>query len=265
MPVSLQTVLFLPFAFFYSKIKTMNKRKFYGSLLCTASTIFLFSCNNADNTASETTSTDTAVTTTDAPVNTIVTTPENIMTVRHKVADYNKWLANFESADSMKAANGLHNYVIGRSVDDTSMLLVATKADDIAKAKAFGNSAELKARMKDYGVTGKPDIEYMTTVYQDTAQINTDLRARTKVTVKDWDAWKTSFESRRQDRIDAGLIDRVYGYDPDDNKKVTIVVAVTDTAKANAFWNSDKLKQDMEKGGVVGKPERFVFRVTKRY
>ena len=246
----------------------MNTLKFYGRLLCAASALILFSCNNAENSSTETTSTDTAVTTTttDAgPVNTIVTTPENIMTARHKVADYDKWLAGFESADSMKAANGLHNYVVGRGVDDANMLLVATKADDIAKAKAFGNSAELKARMKEHGVIGKPVMDLMTTVYQDTAQINTDLRAVTKVTVKDWDAWKTSFESRRQDRINAGLIDRVYGYNPDDNHKVTIVVAVTDTAKANAFWNSDKLKQDMEKGGVVGKPERFVFRVTKRY
>ena len=145
------------------------------------------------------------------------------------------------------------------------MLLVATKADDVAKAKAFGKSAELKARMKELGVTGTPVMDLITTVYQDTAQVSTDLRAMTMVTVKDWDAWRTSFESRRQDRINAGLIDRVYGYDPDDNHKVTIVVAVTDTAKANAFWNSDKLKQDMQTGGVVGKPERFVFRITKRY
>ena len=244
----------------------MNTLKSYCNLLCSAATIFLFSCNNADNTTSETTSTDTAVTSsTEAPENTIVTTPVNMMTVRHKVADYNKWLANFESADSMKAANGLHNYVVGRSVEDSSMLLVAVKADDIAKAKAFGSSAELKARMKEHGVMGKPVMDFVINAYQDTAQVNTDLRARTVVTVKDYDAWKTAFEGRRQDRLDAGLIDRMYGYDPDDNHKVTIVVAVTDTAKANAFWNSDKLKQDMEKGGVVGKPERFVFRVTKRY
>lgn len=243
----------------------MKPLKFYGSVLCTASTVFLFSCNNADNTTSETTSTDSAVATTEAPVNTVITTSENIMTVRHKVADYTKWLAGFESADSMKAANGLHNYVIGRSIEDSSMLLVAVKADDMAKAKAFSNSAELKARMKEHGVMGKPDMDFVTTVYQDTAQINTDLRARTELTVKDWDTWKTGFESRRQDRINAGLIDRMYGHQPDDNKKVTIVVAVTDTAKANAFWNSDKLKQDMTEGGVVGKPERFLFRITKRY
>jgi hypothetical protein len=105
----------------------------------------------------------------------------------------------------------------------------------------------------------------MTTVYQDTATVNTDLRARTMLTVKDFDTWRTSFESHRQERLDAGLVDRVYGYDPDNKNKVTIVVAVMDTAKANAFWNSDGLKQRMEQSGVTGKPDRFVFRISKRY
>ena len=256
--------------FFIYKPKTMNQLKFYGRLLCTATSIFLFSCGNSeDKTTTETTGVDSTSTSdtavTSAPVNTIVTTPETIMVVRHKMTDYDKWLAGFEAHDSMKLANGLHNYVVGRSVEDPNLLLVATKADDIAKAKAFGKSPELKQAMQKTGVVGKPIITFLTTVYQDTSTINTDLRSMTTVTVKDWDAWKTSFESRRQDRLDAGLTDRVYGYDPDDNHKVTIVVAVSDTAKANAFWNSDKLKEDMAKGGVVGKPERFIFRVTKRY
>lgn len=248
----------------------MNQLKFYGRLLCAATVFSLVSCGSGeDKTTTETTGTDTTVTTdaaaTSAPVNTIVTTPETVMVVRHKVTDYDKWLAGFEAHDSLKLANGLHNYVVGRSVEDPDVLLVATKADDIAKAKAFGKSTELKQAMQKTGVVGQPKIAFMTTVYQDTATISTDLRAITMVTVKDWDAWKTSFESRRQDRLDAGLTDRVYGYDPDDNKKVTIVVSVSDTAKANAFWNSAKLKENMAKGGVIGKPERFVFRVTKRY
>jgi hypothetical protein len=185
--------------------------------------------------------------------------------VVHTVADYDKWLAGFESVDSMKLAHGLHNYVVGRNVDNPNLLLVATKADDVAKAKAFGQSEDLKKGMKEHGVTGKPMMSYMTTVYQDTAVINTDLRSRTMLTVKDFDTWKTYFESRRQERLDAGLIDRVYGYDPDDKNKVTVVVAITDTAKANAFWNSDKLKENMAQSGVTGKPERFVFRIAKRY
>jgi len=240
--------------------------KFYGRLLGAAAAFFLLSCNNSgDQTTSETTDTDTTATTATSATNTIVTTPETIMVVRNKVTDYDKWLAGFEGHDSLKLANGLHNYVVGRSVEDPNMILVATKADDIAKAKVFGNSAELKQAMQKDGVVGKPTVSLVTTVYQDTSTINTDLRAMTMVTVKDWDAWKTAFESRRQDRIDAGLMDRVYGYDPDDNHKVTIVVAVSDTAKANVFWNSAKLKDDMAKGGVVGKPERFMYRIAKKY
>lgn len=248
----------------------MNQLKFYGKLLCAATVFSLLSCGSSeDKTTTETTGADTTATTdaaaTSAPVNTIVTTPETMMVVRHKITDYDKWLASFEAHDSMKLANGLHNYVVGRSVEDPDMLLVATKADDIAKAKAFGKSTELKQAMQKSGVSGTPKIAFITSVYQDTATINTDLRAMTMVTVKDWDAWRTSFESRRQDRLDAGLTDRVYGYDPDDNHKVAIVVAISDTAKANAFWNSAKLKEDMAKGGVIGKPERFMFRITKKY
>ena len=248
----------------------MNQLKFYGKLLCAATVFCLLSCGSSeDKTTTETTGADTTATTdaaaTSPPVNTIVTTPETMMVVRHKITDYDKWLASFEAHDSMKLANGLHNYVVGRSVEDPDMLLVATKADDIAKAKAFGKSTELKQAMQKSGVSGTPKIAFITSVYQDTATINTDLRAMTMVTVKDWDAWRTSFESRRQDRLDAGLTDRVYGYDPDDNHKVAIVVAISDTAKANAFWNSAKLKEDMAKGGVIGKPERFMFRITKKY
>ena len=248
----------------------MNQLKFYGRLLCAATGFFLLSCGNSeDKTTTETTATDTTAANgtaaTNTPANAVITAPETMMVVRHKMTDYDKWLASFEAHDSLKLANGLHNYVVGRSVQDPNMLLVATKADDIAKAKAFGKSPELKQAMQKTGVMGKPMIAFITSVYQDTSTINTDLRAMTMVTVKDWDAWKTSFEGRRQDRLDAGLTDRAYGYDPDDNHKVTIVVAVSDTAKANAFWNSAKLKEDMAKGGVVGKPERFMYRVTKKY
>ena len=243
----------------------MNQSKLYSRLLCAAAALLLLACGNSENKSTTETTMDTTATADVAPPNTIVTTPENIFTVVHNVADYDKWLAGFEAADSMKLAHGLRNYVVGRSIDNPNLLLVATKADDVAKAKAFAQSEDLKKGMKEHGVTGKPVMAYMTTVYQDTGMINTDMRARTSLTVKDWDTWKSAFESHRQERLDAGLIDRVYGHDPNDNHKVTVVVAVTDTAKATAFWNSDKLKENMAQSGVTSKPERFVFRIAKRY
>ncbi|MBC7874517.1 MAG: hypothetical protein H7Y01_11000, partial [Ferruginibacter sp.] len=69
----------------------------------------------------------------------------------------------------------------------------------------------------------------------------------------------------RQERIDNGITDRVYGHDADDNHKVMLVTALTDTAKAAAYWKSDMLKKRRAASGAIGEPDRFVFRIVQRY
>ena len=228
--------------------------------------VFLFSSCGGDEekTTDNTTTTDTTATT-KTTESTVVTTPENILIVWHKVANFAKWKVSYDGHDSMRLAYGIHNYVIGRGVEDSNLVLVATKAEDVAKAKAFAKDPSLKAAMQKGGVTGAPSISFTTVVYQDNAANMSDLRSMTNFTVKDWDAWKKAFESTRQLRIDNGLTDRAYGYDVDDNHKVTLVVAINDTAKANAFWKSDILKQKRAESGVVGEVKRHVYRVVQKY
>ena len=117
----------------------------------------------------------------------------------------------------------------------------------MAKAKAFAKDASLKNAMKKGGVTGAPTIYFVTMTFQDTADISSPYRSRTIFTVKDWDAFQKAFEDGKQERIDNGIVVRAYGHDADDNKKVTLVTALIDTAKANAYWKSDMLKK--KKGG----------------
>jgi hypothetical protein len=243
----------------------MKRFKFLCLLSCTALIFFLTSCGGNDQKNNDATVDSSAINTNTAPQSTVITNPENMMVVTHKVSNFSKWKPSYDAHDSMRLAYGVHNYVIGRSVDDSNTILVATKVDDMAKAKAFAKDPSLKQAMQKGGVTGNPSISYFVAVFQDTAKISSDIRSRTTFTVKDWDAWRKSFESHRQTRLDNGLVDRVFGYDADDNHKVTLVVAVTDTAKARAFWNSDLLKQQRAEGGVTGQPERFVFRVVQRY
>jgi hypothetical protein len=146
------------------------------------------------------------------------------------------------------------------------MVLVAVKADDMAKAKAFAKDPSLKKAMQKGGVIGTPTFAFATAVWQDTAMLGPDvIRSRTTFDVKDWDAWQKSFTGGKQERIDNGIVDRSYGYDPDNNKKVYLVTAVTDTAKAFAYYKSDALKQRRAAGGVIGEPKRFLFKVVKRY
>ena len=171
----------------------------------------------------------------------------------------------YDSRDSMRTANGLHNYVLGRGVKDTNTVMVAVKADDMAKAKAFAKDPALKSAMQKGYMTGTPKFTFTTVLYQDMSPSMSDLRSMTFFTVKDWDAWKTAFEAGRQIRTDNGLTDRAYGHDVDDNHKVVVVVGINDSAKAEAFWKSDLLKQRRAESGVVGEVERFVYRVVQKY
>ena len=234
------------------------------SLFCLASCGDSSDQNDRETTDSVANDTMSSATTTPAP-SPIVTTPQNMMIVKHKVADFDKFLSSYEAHDSLRLANGIHSYVIGRGEKDPNTILVATKIDDIEKAKAFSKSADLKQAMQKAGVTGKPAINFTTMTYQDTGTVSTDLRSQTTFTVKDFDQWQRSFDSSRQVRLDNGLIERAYGHEAENNKKVTLVVAVTDTAKAYTFWKSDQLKKLRGGSGVTSEPDRFVFRVVKRY
>jgi hypothetical protein len=228
--------------------------------------ILLTSCGSGGNQTSTDSTNKAADTAAKAPpVSTIVTTPQNMVVVTHKVADYAKWLASYEGHDSARLAAGLHNYVIGRGLEDSNLVMVALRSDDTAKAKAFAKDPGLKAAMKKGGILGVPTISFVTETWQDTGKTDITLRGRTSLTVKDWDVFLKGFEDGKQERMDNGLIDRVIGHDLNDNKKVTIVAAIADSAKAFAYYKSDALKKRREAGGVVGQPVRFFYRLAKHY
>lgn len=241
----------------------MNQLKIF-STLGIAFVLLFSSCGGEEEKTTDTTATDStaAVATTQSTVD---TTPQTMIIVWHKVANFEKWKASYEANDSFKLANGVHNYVIGRGLEDSNMVLVATKVDDVEKAKAFIKNPSLKAAMQKGGLVGAPSIMINTVVYQDQAANMSDIRSMTLFTVKDWSAWRTAFESNRQVRTDNGLTDRAFGYDVDDNHKVTLVVAINDTAKATAYWNSDLIKQKRAESGVVGEVKRRLYRVVQKY
>src|ERR1700744_296356 len=112
-------------------------------------------------------------------VNTIISTPQNVVVVVHKVADFAKWLAAYEGHDSARLANGLHNYAIGRGLEDSNTVTVVLRADDTTRAKAFSKDPGLRTAMQKGGVLGAPTITLLTETWQDTAKVESALRSRT--------------------------------------------------------------------------------------
>lgn len=253
----------------------MKQIVMFCTICCAAFSLIFYSCssNEDSSTSSETMTTDSMAITmdstttpaTDMAASNVVDPPMNLMIAIHKVANYDKWKASYDKHDSVRTAFGVHNYVIARLLPDTNTVMVVLKADDLDKGTAFSKDPSLKMAMKDAGVIGAPDMHFYKSVYDAGNNIATDTRVVRNVTVKDWDAWKKAFEGSHQLRMDNGIEDRSYGYEAGDNHKVMVVLAVTDTAKANAFMKSDTMRSMMDSAGVVGKAQSKMIRIVSRY
>jgi len=242
----------------------MKQFRFLATVFVAAGTLSLGSCNSGTEEKKDDAKTDTSTMAPAAPAAN-PSGPASIMIIRQKVTNYAKWKMGYDGHDSTRLASGLHSYVVARGTEDSNMVLVAVKMDDVEKAKAFGASKELKDRMKQLGVTAVPVVDFLESVMNDTTAIQSTVRVMVRHKVKDWDIWKKAFDSHMQTRMDAGLTDRVVAHSVGDNHSVTLVFAVSDMAKAKAFMNSDDLKTKMKEGGVEGAPDMFFYKVVQKY
>ncbi len=228
------------------------------TLFSVSALLFMVSCQNGPDQKAATDSIKPAVPAVPAK-------PANVLAIWHKVANYNKWMQGYEAHDSARLANGLHNYVIARDLSDSNMILVALKMDDLAKAKTFISSPDLKAAMEKGGVLGKPIPNFLDVQMMDTSTNSTTTRVMVQHKVKDFDAWKKVYDSDKQMRMDAGLTDRSLAYSFDDKNEITLVFAVSDVKKAKDFMNSKGLKDKMAAGGVIGAPTVHMYTVAKKW
>jgi hypothetical protein len=250
----------------------MKPFKFPASFLLGMS-LFILSCNSSDTEKkTEEAVTDTSqLKSTETAQENKATAPANageltnVVIIKHRVADYARWKAGYDSHDSARMANGLSNYLIGRGTPDSNTVLVMLKAGDTAKAKEFAMMPGLKDAMKKAGVIGQPSISMVDVVWTNPASVEQPQQLMVTHKVKDFETWRKEFEAGRQMRSDAGLTDLGFGYSSGDNHMVTVAFAVNDLAKAKALLASRDLKDRMSKAGVEGAPAFFFYKVTESY
>ena len=84
-----------------------------------------------------------------------------MLIIRHKVGEFGKWKQAYDAHADTRAANGVISGRVTRSADDPSQLVLLFEIADIAKAKAFIASPDLKSAMEAAGVIDKPDFYYL--------------------------------------------------------------------------------------------------------
>src|ERR1700739_207317 len=72
--------------------------------------------------------------------------------------------------------------------------------------------------------------------------------------VKDFNAWRTSYNGHEKDRTTAGITNSRVFRSADDQNDVVILADVADVSKARAWLSSNEMKAVMDKSGVVGSP-----------
>ena len=81
--------------------------------------------------------------------------------IRHKVADFGKWKPVYEDHRFAREAAGLKDLHLWRNEGDPTEIIVLFEASDLAKAKEFIGSSDLKEKMQAAGVQGAPDIMFL--------------------------------------------------------------------------------------------------------
>jgi hypothetical protein len=80
--------------------------------------------------------------------------------VSHHVKDFNTWLKSFDADSASRAADGLVESVMARSLVDSNVVYVTFIVTDMEKAKARMASPELKKSMADAGVDSPPTVRW---------------------------------------------------------------------------------------------------------
>lgn len=81
--------------------------------------------------------------------------------VRHKVKDYLLWKLEFVEHAGTRKATGSLGGMLFQSLDDPNEIVVLMQWEDLASARAFMASAELREAMERAGVLGKPDVVFL--------------------------------------------------------------------------------------------------------
>jgi hypothetical protein len=86
------------------------------------------------------------------------------------------------------------------------------------------------------------------------ANPNTNENMTVHFKVRDYNAWRTTYNGHEKERASAGITNSKVFRSADDPNDVLVLQDVVDVSKARTWLSSSEMKSVMEKSGVVGSP-----------
>jgi hypothetical protein len=82
------------------------------------------------------------------------------LTIHLKVKDYTAWRAGYDGHEKSRVSAGITNGRVFRNAQDQNDVVILQDVADVAKARTWLGSDEMKAAMQQSGVVGSPTIRF---------------------------------------------------------------------------------------------------------
>jgi hypothetical protein len=82
------------------------------------------------------------------------------LTIHLKVKDYATWRTGYDGGEKNRLSAGITNGRVFRNAQDPNDVVILQDVADVAKARTWLGSDDLKAAMQKNGVVGSPNVRF---------------------------------------------------------------------------------------------------------
>jgi hypothetical protein len=178
--------------------------------------------------------------------------PTSAGVVIQTVKDYDAWKKAFDEHQQARKDAGALGDGVMRGVDNPKLIAVYLPTNDIAKLKEFTASKDLKDKMKEAGVVGKPTIYLFNNAGgkmapPDKASL---FGAIIELDTKDFAAFKTALDAQQPARDAAGIVGYGLGQGVEKPNTAYLYLQSDDAIKLKAYLAAKETKQAFKDAGV---------------
>jgi hypothetical protein len=82
------------------------------------------------------------------------------LTIHVKVKDYSTWRTSYDEREKSRLSAGITNGRVFRNAQDQNDIVILQDVADLAKARSWLGSDDMKATMQKSGVVGTPKVRF---------------------------------------------------------------------------------------------------------
>lgn len=178
--------------------------------------------------------------------------------IYHKVKEYDTWKKGFDEFQPVREENGELSYEVGVLEGEPNTVYVFNTWKSEDHYKRFKETASLKDKMNEAGVSEAPTFLYLDKLEGSKYEDN-KITAIIYHEIENYDKWKRTFDDFERTRKEFKEVSYEVGTINGDPNWIYVMNQWDSLADYNAFVNDSKLKDAMNKAGVIGKPIFLVF------